>query len=173
MQGVESPMRTTKEFWRNFWTTIKAGKVWRGDICNRAKDGTIYWVDTTIVPFLGKDGKPEKYVAIRAVITERKQAEEELRITNGHLTKLTAMKDEFIAHVSHELRTPLAGIKEGVSLIADGTLGSVNPRQTEFLTLIDTSVDRLANLIVGICWMYPRLKLGTSFFIGEQFPFPN
>ena len=68
-----------KEFWKEMWGTISQGKIWRGDVRNRAKDGEIYWVDTTIVPFMGQDGKPEKYLAIRAVITERKLAEEALR----------------------------------------------------------------------------------------------
>lgn len=75
----------SREFMATLWKTISSGKVWKGEIQNRAKDGTSYWVDTTIVPFLNEQGEPYQFLAIRSEITERKRAEEEIKLMTAQL----------------------------------------------------------------------------------------
>ena len=69
----------SNEFWQEMWQNISQGTPWRGEVCNRAKDGSLYWVDTFVAPFKNSDGVIEKYIAIRTDITESKRAEEQLQ----------------------------------------------------------------------------------------------
>ncbi len=77
----------SKTFFRNLWQTILRGEQWQGVIKNRAKDGSFFWVATTIVPLLNADGKPREFIAIRTDVTEHKRMEEELARLNAELER--------------------------------------------------------------------------------------
>ncbi len=66
-------------FFQEMWDTISSGEIWRGEICNRGKAENLYWVDSTVIPFLDPNGQPFQYLAIRVEITDRKQAEEAMK----------------------------------------------------------------------------------------------
>jgi PAS domain S-box-containing protein len=144
----------SKEFIRDLWRTIAGGRIWHGEIRNRAKDGRFYWVDTTIVPFLIDDGKPYQYIAIRADITARKAAEE-------RLTQQAALAQvgQMAAVVAHEVRNPLAGIKGAVQILmsrrdrADADL----PVMRDIVARIDSLGDLINDLMVYARPRPPRL----------------
>jgi PAS domain S-box-containing protein len=129
-----------KEFIRDLWQTISSGRIWRGEIRNRAKDGSIYWVDTTIVPFLDDDGRPYQYMAIRYDITERKQAEDRLR-EQAALARL----GEMAAVVAHEVKNPLAGIRGALQVIG-GRLPEAS-RDRAIMGDIVARLDSLNNIV--------------------------
>ena len=106
-----------KEFIRDLWVTINNGKVWRGELKNKAKDGTFYWVATTIVPFLNEQGKPYQYVAIRSDITQRKEQEDEIRQFNQTLQKMVEDKTKEVIEKEQQYRFLLQNMKEGIQVI--------------------------------------------------------
>jgi two-component system CheB/CheR fusion protein len=129
-----------KEFMRDLWRTIAQGRVWHGEIRNRAKDGTIYWVDTTIVPFLDERGKPYQYIAIRSDITARKAAEERLA-QQAALARVGQMA----AVVAHEVRNPLAGIKGAMQVLMSRR--SAADADTAVMRDVVARIDALSELI--------------------------
>lgn len=97
-------------FWAELRGTIESGKIWQGEIKERAKDGSFYWTYTSSVPFLDEHDDPFQYIVIQADITDRKQLEEELREAKEEAVKNTKIKEDFLANMSHEIRTPMSGV---------------------------------------------------------------
>jgi PAS domain S-box-containing protein len=99
-----------REFFISMWKTISSGKVWEAEICNRAKDGSIYWVYTTIVPFLDELNKPYQYVSIRFEITQIKTAQVQLKDYSLKLERSNQELQDFASVAAHDLQEPLRKI---------------------------------------------------------------
>lgn len=124
------------ELYQEMWHSIVNGNVWHDEICNRRKDGSLYWVDATITPFLDGEGKPYQYVSIRTDITNRKQAEQALEINKERLRR-----GQIFANIGtwdwniqtgdlfwSERIAPLFGYPEGdLETSYDNFLGAVHP----------------------------------------------
>jgi signal transduction histidine kinase len=99
-----------RKFFRDMNRAIANGQVWHGEIKNRTKDGSFYWMDTTVVPTLDKEGKLIRYLAIRAEITQRKQVEEDSIQARLEAEVANSTKSTFLVNMSHEIRTPMNAI---------------------------------------------------------------
>ncbi len=146
----------SKSFFKDLWNTILEGSIWKGEIKNRAKDGTFYWVQTTIVPFLNAQGKPRQFVAIRTDITERKQIEYELEAAKEAAELANQTKSEFLANMSHEIRTPMNAVigLSGLTLESD-----LNELQRDSLKKIYYSSKMLLGIINDIL-DYSKIEAG-------------
>ena len=130
----------TKEFMQDLWVTISSGKRWRGEVKNIAKDGTFYWLDTTIVPFLNEGGIPYQYMAIRSEITQRKDAEDQLQAINKEL-------ESFSYSVSHDLRTPLRAVNSYAQMLSEDYSPKLDEEAKRLIDNIKYNATKMGMLI--------------------------
>ena len=123
----------SKAFIRTLWETVLAGRTWHGEMCNRSKDGTLFWVETTIVPVLDVNGRPEQFIALRKNISARKAAEAALQVAKDAADTAAMAKGEFLATMSHEIRTPMNGVLGLASLLMETPLSQEQRHMVETL----------------------------------------
>lgn len=141
----------TKEFFRDLWQTISSKQVWHGTICNRAKDGSPYWVNTTIMPYIDANGDIARYLSIRTDVTPVQLAYKKLEETNIRLLQVmqgleqaSEVKSQLISNLNHELRTPLNSILGGASMLEDSGLSS---EQKEYLGFVLVGGQKMKSMV--------------------------
>lgn len=140
----------SKEFFKNLWTTISEGKVWRGEIRNKAKDGSYYWVDSTLIPFLDQDGKPYQYVAVRFDITNIKLFEADLIKSKEEADSANRAKSDFLANMSHEIRTPMNAVIGFSELLSKSVQDKKQLAQVESIRSSGKNLLKLINDILDL-----------------------
>ncbi|MEM7228790.1 MAG: ATP-binding protein [Planctomycetota bacterium] len=148
---ILSSGRHSAAFFDAMFETISSGRLFRDRIQNRARDGSIFWLDMTIVPLLGNDGLPVQYVALSVDMTQLKMAELELRDAMVSAKAANRAKTEFLANMSHEIRTPMNAIL-GYTELLDGPTDASLPIELhhEYLATIRRNGDHLLAIINDI-----------------------
>ncbi|MGZ3712922.1 MAG: two-component system sensor histidine kinase NtrB [Bdellovibrionota bacterium] len=144
----------SKEFFKDLWDTVLAGEVWHGEICNRSKDGSLHWLDTTIIPFVDDAKKPHHFMSIRKDITVRKRMEEELKHEQRKrftIERLSAI-GEMAANIAHEIKSPLSGIQmQAQLLLRYGAKGTLTPEVAmQGAKRIEAVAQRMNKIIEGL-----------------------
>ena len=116
------------EFYDDLWATIRAGRVWHGELCDRRKDGSLYWVSSTILPFTGADGLPMRYVAVRTDITAIRQAQQVLERSRDDLERMVTERTRELAEREEILRSITNAAQDAVIMLdPDGRVSYWNP----------------------------------------------
>lgn len=170
-------------FYEEMWQTISQGHVWQGELCNKKKDGSIYWVRTTITPFIGENGKPYQYVSIRTDISDVKERElnqkrkNAIRITVAKAASelLSATEDALDSVITRALR--LIGREMGVDraymfLVSDDDY--ISATHEWCAKGIQAQIQSFQNLpLEPVSWWWGQLRLGKQMLINDVSKLPQ
>ena len=140
--GVQGP-----EVYRDLWKTICEGREWRGELCNRKKNGELYWELAAISAVHGADGAIAHFLGIKEDITDRKGMEELLRQATAVAEAANRAKSRFLADMSHELRTPLNSILGFGQLMELQGAEGLSDKQREYLRWIREGGEHLLDMV--------------------------
>ncbi len=149
-------------YYQRMWEAILSGQVWRGELTNRRKDGSLYTEEQTITPVRDKAGNITHFIAIKQDITDRKRVEQALEEERQQLIqseKFTAM-GRLLASITHELNNPLQTIKNCLFL-CQSDLPPYSP-VIEFLNMATSETERLANLVAQLREVYRPRQAGQT-----------
>lgn len=147
-----------KTYYDSLWKTVAGGRVWHGEIRDKRKDGGLYWVETTIVPFVDDNGVPYQYISIQTDISERKQAESKLHEYQEHLEDMVEDRtnelqlanrelESFCYSVSHDLRAPLRSIDGFSQALLEDFSDILDAKAMDFLGRVRGASQRMSELI--------------------------
>jgi PAS domain S-box-containing protein len=151
----------SKEFFKDLWETIGSGKIWKGEIKNKDRDGKYYWVHTTIVPFLNENGKPYQYVSIRSDITERKEHEELLEKQTEELKYANEELEAFSYSVSHDLKAPLRSLEGFSQALIENYKGKFDEDADRWLNFISSNAKKM-NTLINDMLDYSKVSRGEA-----------
>lgn len=136
----------SKEFFAGMWAEISQGKIWHGEVCNKKKDGSLYWVDATISRILGENGEPQ-YLAVRFEITDRKLKEEQL-IYNTRLASV----GEMAAGLAHQINNPLSVISGFLDTLTShvSKIQNPDPAIPRAIERMNSNISRISKIIEGL-----------------------
>lgn len=168
----------SSKFFKEMWRTIGTGNVWEGEIKNMAKDGSFYWMKSTIVPFMNEAGKPEYYLSIRVDITKTKFYEEkiknineklksnqkllenrqkdllqltaQLKETGYELQKINNEKDKFLSIIAHDLRNPFHSLLSLFDLLENEYEFLEKDEQKEIIINANSSLKNAYKLVENL-----------------------
>jgi PAS domain S-box-containing protein len=142
----------SKDFMRGLWTTIAQGRVWHGEFKNKAKDGSFYWVDATIVPFLNDQGKPRQYVAIRTDITELKEYSRKLQALSCRVVEAQETERRNIARELHdEIGQTLTVMQLNLqAMLQSPEADGLTPRLEEILTAVERVLAQVRDISLDL-----------------------